>query len=231
MLSLKLKVMEKDVYVLHEALESYINNNIFSNFLIKKFSFQFQRLLAFMEKNSMNMYSKEVGKKYLQFRSLPENNRRKSDSAYVFEARYITLLNGMLDDKWIEKMSWKDYDIPFPGNFGEYVMGFLKKYAEERRLHVKTKNNYYNSLYKFCERMQFDGIMSLSDITSGRVLDFMSSVQNCKDHVAIILRAFLKHLYNEGIVDWRTATILEKIKTRTVEKLLSYYTPLEIMGI
>ena len=231
MLSLKLKVMEKDVYVLHEALENYINNNIFSNFLIKKFSFQFQRLLAFMEKNSMNMYSKEVGKKYLQFRSLPENNRRKSDSAYVFEARYITLLNGMLDDKWIEKMSWKDYDIPFPGNFGEYVMGFLKKYAEERRLHVKTKNNYYNSLYKFCERMQFDGIMSLSDITSGRVLDFMSSVQNCKDHVAIILRAFLKHLYNEGIVDWRTATILEKIKTRTVEKLPSYYTPLEIMGI
>jgi len=223
--------MEKDIYILHETLENYISKNIFSTFLIRKFSFQFARLLSFMEKNSISMYSKEVGQKYLNFKSLPGNNRRRSASAYNYDARYITLLNGMLDDEWIEKMSKKDYDIPFPGNFGEYVMDFLQKYTEERRLHVKTRNNYYCSLYKFCERMQFDNVTSLSDITSGRVLDFVSSVQNCKDHVAIILRAFLKHLYNEGIVDWRTATILEKIKTRPVEKLPSYYTPMEIMGI
>jgi len=223
--------MEKDIHILHEALENYINSNIFSNSLIKQFSFEFKNLLAFMEKNDIGMYNKEVGKKYLKFKSLPENNKRKSASGYKYEVRYITLLNGMLDGEWIRKMSWKDYSVPFPGNFGEYVMDFLKKYAEERRLHVRTRNNYYTSLYKFCERMQFDGVMSLSDITSGRVLDFVSSVQNCKDHVAIILRAFLKHLYNEGIVDWCTATILDKIKTRTVEKLPSYYTPLEIMGI
>jgi integrase len=79
--------------------------------------------------------------------------------------------------------------------------------------------------------MQFDGITSLSDITSGRVLDFVSSVQNCRDHVATILRAFLKHLYDERIIDYRTATILENLKTRPVEKLPSYYTPMEIMGI
>jgi len=223
--------MEKDIYILHETLENYINDNIFSSFLIKKFSFQFERLLSFMEKNSISMYNKEVGQRYLAFKSLPENNRRKSDSAYKFETRYITLLNGMLDNEWIKKISQKDYDIPFPGKIGEYAMDFLKKYAEDRRLHVKTRNNYYCSLYKFCERMQFDNITSLSEITSERVLDFVSSVQNCRDHVATILRAFLKHLYNEGIVDWRTATVLENIKPRTVEKLPSYYTPLEIMGI
>ena len=223
--------MEKDIYALQKALENYINSNVFSSFLMKKFSFQFKRLLSFMEENSISMYNKQVGQKYLDFRSLPGNNRRKSASAYNFEARYITLLNGMLDDEWIKKMSKKDYNIPFPGKIGEYAMGFLVKYAEERRLHVKTRNNYYDSLYKFCERMQFDGITSLSDITSGRVLDFVSSVQNCRDHVAIILRAFLKHLYKEGIIDWRTATILENLKTKTVEKLPSYYTPMEIMGI
>jgi integrase len=49
--------------------------------------------------------------------------------------------------------------------------------------------------------------------------------------VATILRAFLKHLYNEGIADWRTATVLENLKTRPVEKLPSYYTPMEIVGV
>jgi len=184
-----------------------------------------------MDEHSISMYSKEVGKEYLAFRSLPGNNRRRVASAYNYEARYITLLNGMLDDEWIKKMSKKDYNIPFPGKIGEYAMGFLVKYAEERRLHEDTRNNYYRSLYKFCERMQFDGITSLSDITSGRILDFVSSVQNCRDHVAIILRAFLKHLYDEKVIDYRTATILENLKTRPVEKLPSYYTPTEIMSI
>ena len=184
-----------------------------------------------MGKNDVGMYSKEVGKRYLKFKSLPGNNKRKSASGYKYEVRYITLLNGMLDDMWIKKTSNKDYNSPFPGSFGEYIMDFLKKYAKERRLHEKTRNNYYDSLYKFCERMHFDHVTSLSDITSERILDFVSSVQNCRDHVATILRAFLKHLYNEGFVDWRTATILENIKTKPIEKRPSYYTPLEIMGI
>lgn len=216
---------------MQETLENYINNNIFSSGLIKKFSTQFKRLLAYMDENSISMYSKEVGKRYLAFRSLPPNNKRKSEFAFNYESRYITILNGMLNDEWVKKMSKKDFNIPFPGNFGEYVMDFLKKYSEERRLNRGTRNNYYNSLFKFCERMQFDSITSLSDITAQRVLDFVSSVQNCKDHVVIILRAFLKHLYSEGIIDYRTSTILEKLKTRTAVKLPSYYTPLEIMGI
>jgi len=79
--------------------------------------------------------------------------------------------------------------------------------------------------------MQFDGVLSLSSITADRVLDFVASVQNCKDHVAIIMRALLKQLYDEGIIDFRTASILENLKTRPVEKLPSYYTPMEIMGV
>lgn len=79
--------------------------------------------------------------------------------------------------------------------------------------------------------MEFDKVTSLSDITVEKVLDFVSSVQNCKDHVVIILRAFLKHLYDKRIIGYRTANILEKLKTRPIKKLPSYYTPMEIMGI
>ena len=223
--------MEQNIYVLHETLEEYIRDNIFSSNLIKVSSRQFKRLLDFMVANSIYSYSKEVGKKYLAYRALPDNNRRKNESSYNYERRYITLLNGMLTEQWIKKISKKDYHTPFPSNFGEYVMTFLKNYAEARRLNVNTRNNYYRSLFKFCERMQLDGIISLSSITAERVLDFVASVQNCRDHVAIIMRAFLKHLYNEKIIDYRTASILEKLKTRPVEKLPSYFTPMEIMGV
>lgn len=42
--------MGKDIYELHEMLEEYIRNNIFSSNLIRKLSFQFQRLLHYMER-------------------------------------------------------------------------------------------------------------------------------------------------------------------------------------
>jgi len=223
--------MEQNIYVLQETLEEYIKDNIFSNNLMKVSSQQFKRLLDFMDANSIYSYSKEVGEKYLSYRALPGNNRRKKTASHNSERRYITLLNGMLTNQWIKKISKKDYNIPFPGSFGEYIMGFLNKYVEARRLNVKTRNNYYTSLFKFCERMQFDEVISLSSITAERVLDFVASVQNCKDHVAAIMRALLKQMYNEGIIDFRTASILDELKTRSIEKLPSYYTPMEIMGV
>jgi len=221
--------MEKDIYELQETLEKYIRDNSFSANMLIRISRHFRQLLCFMDMNSLNLYSKKVGKEFLALKA--KNNRRKSQSAYNYEKRYITLLNGMLDGQWIKKISPKDYNIPFPGGFGDYAMDFLEKYIKERRLHEKTRNNYYRSLFKFCERMQFDGIVSLYDINTNNILDFVSSVQNCKDHVVIILKAFLKHLYEEQIIDYRTATILDKIKTRLVKKLPSYYTPMEIMSI
>jgi len=223
--------MEQDINVLQKTLEEYIRDNIFSSNLIRTFSRQFKRLLSFMDNNSFHLYSKEVGEKYLAYRALPGNNRRKNESSYNYERRYITLLNGMLNEQWTKKIAKKNYNVPFPGSFGKYAMNFLENYEETRRLNVKTRNNYYLSLFKFCERMQFDGVMSLSSITAERVLDFVASVQNCKDHVAIILRAFLKHLYNEQIIDYRTASILENLKVRPTEKLPSYFTPMEIMGV
>ena len=222
---------EKDIHYLHESLEEYIRNNIYSSYLIERFSYQFKWLRTFMEANRFEMYSKEVGEKYLIFRALPGNNKRKSQASYNYDARYITLLNGMLNDEWIKKISTKDFNIPFPGALSEYVMAFLEKYAAERRLNWQTRNNYYNSLFKFCERMQFDQITSLSNITAEKVLDFVSSVQNCKDHVAIILRALLKQLYEQKFIDYHTATILDNLKKRLVKKLPSYYTSMEIRGV
>lgn len=223
--------MGKDIYELHEMLEEYIRNNIFSSNLIRKLSFQFQRLLHYMDEHSTSLYTKELEDQYLKFRSLPINNRRKKETSFNMEARYITLLNGMLEDKWIIKVSRKNLKIPLPGSLGDYCMNFLEKYATARKLNIKTKNNYYNSLYKFCERMEFDHVTSLSDITAEKVLDFVASSQNCKDHIAIILRALLRQLYDERIIDFRTASILDSIKTRPIKKLPSYYTPMEVMGV
>ena len=72
--------MEKDIYELHEMLEEYIRNNIFSSNLIRKLSFQFQRLLHYMDEHSTSLYTKELGDQYLTFRSLPVNNRRKKEN-------------------------------------------------------------------------------------------------------------------------------------------------------
>jgi len=128
--------MEQNIYVLHETLKEYIRDNIFSNSLINKFSHQFKRLLNFMDDNSFQTYDEEIGKKYLAYRALSGNNRRKNESSPNNERRYITLLNGMITGQWIKKISKKDYNMSFPGSFGEYVMNFLKKYVETRRLNI-----------------------------------------------------------------------------------------------
>ena len=79
--------MEKDIYVLQETLESYIKNNIFSSNLTKQFSLQFKRLVTYMDKNSIGLYSKKVGREYLAFGALSGNNGKRSETAYNFEAR------------------------------------------------------------------------------------------------------------------------------------------------
>ena len=100
-------LMEKDIYALHETLVEYIENNIFSTNMIRKLSFQFQWLLRYMEENSIEMYSKEIGLVYLKSGAKPDNRKIKKGVPYNYKRRYITLLNGMLDDEWVRKIATK----------------------------------------------------------------------------------------------------------------------------
>lgn len=137
----------------------------------------------------------------------------------------------MLQDRWILKISRTKYDAPFPGRIGPFFTKFLEEHVAEKRLKTATRNNYYRSLYKFCERMEYEKIIKLKDITAEKILDFMSSVKNCKDHSAIILRAALKKLYNEGMIDRRTSKILDHLKIRVRNEIQTYFTADEILRL
>lgn len=223
--------MKKDLHILQETLIKYIKENFSSNSMMKNILCQYKKMLVYMKENSLSMYSPEIGQDYLNYRNLIRISKNRKIPVFQHEIRYITLLNGMLNGEWVIKMSKTNYHKPFPGNFGNYIMTFLNKYAEERRISTKTRSNYYHALFKFCERMQYEEVISLTDITAERILDFVSSVQNCKDHVAIILRALLKQLHVENFIDHRAANILENLKTKAPEKLPSYFKPIEIESI
>lgn len=223
--------MEKNLNELHKQLEKYIDENIFSDNLKKKLSYQFRQLSFFMEKKMISIYNKNVGEEYLKFRDIPGNSKSSKKSNFRFDERYVNLLNGMLEGKWIITKKKQNLDVPFPnGSFGTYMMSFLNSYVNERRLSLKTKSYYYCSLLKFCEKTFEDKIFRLEDITAEYILQFISS-QPSKDHPATVLRAVLADLYSKKIVNFRTANILTNYKTRSGRKLPSYYTPEEVICI
>lgn len=223
--------MEKSIYKLHESLEKYMNENIFSSILKKKFFFQFKNLSGYMEKNSISNYNKEVGLKYLIYRNIPGNSRVKENCSFRYDERYVTLLNGMLEGKWIIHKSKRDYYISFPGKFNTYIESFLQKYVEERRISDLTRKNYYRVLYNFCETMDREGVNTLSNLQSNMILNYISSKKGGQDHAVIILKALLKKMYEDQYVDYHTATILDNFRIKETRKLISYYTPEQVLCI
>lgn len=221
--------MEKKLCELHTLLEHSIKENGLSDDLLKKHLNEFKRLKSYMDENSISIYSSPVGVKYLKFRDNLYSGKKQPKFRY--DKRYITLLDGMLVNKWVKKVANKDFNIPFPGPFGNYLIQFLKNYCEENRLHIRTRNNYYRSLFRFCERMQHDNVCSIQDITAERLLNFVSSIHNCRDHVVIILRAAVKKMYKDSLIDYRTATILDQLKKKSLKKLPSYYSSQEVFAL
>lgn len=219
--------MEKNIHELHSQLEKYIKENIYSSSMIERLSTEYNRLIAYMVQNSTEIYTPEIGETYLKFRDKIIKKRTYPH----YDTRYIILLNGMLEERWILKVSRRKYDASFPGQIGPYFTEFLEKYVIERKLKIKTRNNYYRCLYKFCERMQYEKVLSLKDISAEKILEFMSSTRNCKDHTAIILRAVLKKLYDDGMIDRRTAKILDHLKIIVKNKIQTYYTSDEILRL
>lgn len=219
--------MEKNIHELHSQLETYIKENIYSSTMIERLSTEYNRLLAYMKQNSTEVYTPKVGESYLKNRDTIIGKRKH----HHYDERYVTLLNGMLEQRWILRISRTKYDAPFPGEIGSYFTAFFENLVIERKLKTSTRNNYYRCLYKFCERMEYDQVLLLKDITAIKILDFMSSVKNCKDHSAIILRAVLKKLYDDGMIDRRTSKILDHLKIRIKNKIQTYYTADEILRL
>lgn len=223
--------MDQKLSELHKHLEKYIDKNIFSDNLKKKLSYQFVRLSNFMKTRLIIVYDKNVGKEYLKFRDIPGNSRSNKKDNFRYDAHYISLLNKMLEGKWIIKKKTQNFETTFPDNsLGVHIKDFLISYVKERRLSPTTKRYYYSSLQRFCKKALEDKIYRPEDITSECILQFMSS-QSYKDHPATVLRSLLSDLYSKKIINFRTANILANYKTRSGRKLPSYYTLEEVVCI
>lgn len=120
--------------------------------------------------------------------------------------------------------------ITFKNSFGHYMKEFVNSYAEERRLSAETRNNYFKSLKKFCERTYSDKIYRLEDITSEYLLAYADTLQS-KGNMVTILRAVLSDLYSKKIINYRTASTFVKYKTRPERKLPTFYKPEEVIEI
>lgn len=220
--------MGKNIHELHSQLETYVKENMYSSGMTKWLARELKHLLVYMKKDSTEIYTSEIGVNYLKHK---KKTVKQQLSTHNLNRRYITLLDGMLIDRWIIRIPKRTYDAPFPGNIGLYFADFLEKHVAEKKLKTVTRNNYYRCLYKFCERMQHENIMNLKDLTAEKILLFISSTKNCKGESAVILRAALKKLYEDGFVDRRTSKILDHLKARVKNAIQTYYTADEIVSL
>lgn len=206
--------MNKNIHELHSQLERYMKEHSISRDLQKKISFQFLKLQKFMQDSSIEFYSEDIGMKYLKFREEPSNSNMTKNCQFRIDSRYVDLLNGMLQEKWILKKCKKDYNKVLPTHIGPSLFDFLNKYTTERRLSIRTRRNYYIALEKLCHKMEEKSLISLAEISSEFVLAFINSVETGKDHAAIILRALLRDLYSQKLISYNTSHILDGVKVK-----------------
>jgi len=216
---------------LHKKLLHYLVNNNFSDYKIKACNKVFGKLNLYMLEVGSLEYTEEVGFGFMDSVDKLRYAKNKLARPWSDEQRYLDLIEGIAKGKSLVRKFTANYDAKFPGTFSGYVADFLLQYQIERRLNSRTRNNYYRCLYRFCDRMNLDGVKKLSEIKMDNVLGFMSSLQNCKDHAKIILKVFLAKLYEEKVIDYSTANILNNFKVKPTVKLPSYFSPEEIISL
>lgn len=183
-----------------------------------------KHLAEFMDKERIQEYTPEVGKRYvayLQSSPLYSDYRKRTDKRTV---KYIDMyLKGEPYKRYIKEIRLyrcSDTDLGKLGN--EYVASL-----PARGLSAASQRRYRYGMYLFTSYMDESGV-SATDLARHNVLDFISTRQACRKEIATVVRGFLTFLYEKGITEKDLTHCLRNTEDVRHDPIISYYTPEEI---
>jgi site-specific recombinase XerD len=117
-----------------------------------------------------------------------------------------------------------------PGELGKVAIEFLRSQEKLRRSKL-TIENHLRRLSYFIAHLTLSSVSHISDIGEDDVLNFISSVQNCKDRYLSTIRLFCRFLYQQKYIDKNVEYVIGRNNYPTREKLPSVYNADEIKRI
>jgi len=179
-----------------------------------------QKLVIYMEKNNLEVYSESLGEAFIA------QQAGKSPSMQRIDERAIYLLELFIEGKEYEMIpSRKTY--VFPGNIGEYAQRFIKEEEVSERLSSQTVKIHTAALSRFSTAMGIRQV-TLQNLKRQDVMAFISSIQNMNAHIFIPLRKFLRFLFEQEMTEQDFSVLLQHLKKTRGNKLPSVYTSQEI---
>jgi site-specific recombinase XerD len=181
------------------------------------------RLVGYMEKNNLDVYSESIGRDFvIQQSSQPSYLQR-------INGRVIFLLDSFIDGKKYTLIPPRVTYV-FPGNIGACSQRFIGEEEVSKRLSHQTVKTYMAALSHFSIAMDIRQV-TLQNFRRRDIEMFISSVQNMGAHIFIPLRKFLRHLHDTGITEQDFSQLLQNLKSTRGSKLPSVYTPEEIIQL
>ena len=189
----------------------------------KALSTGIHRLVGYMEKNNLDIYSECIGEEFVA--------QQSGQPFYLqrINGRAIYLLESFIDGRKYALIPPR-VTYAFPGNIGACSQNFIKEEEVSKRLSHETVKTYTAALSHFSTAMDISQV-TLQNLKRSDVEMFISSVQNLNAHIFIPVRKFLKYLYDTEITEQDFSVLLQNLKLTKGSKLPSVYTSEEIIQL
>lgn len=183
-------------------------------------------LVIFMEENKIDSYTEDVGELYC---TRLKNDFELSGSYKQMGIRAVRFVNQVLrGEPYSHKRSWRaEYD--FPGDIGEEAKKFIDGLRELRR-NPSTIREYEIKLSKFCKEMSIKG-KSLLTLERMDVMSYLDRIQKQKVNTVNNIGRFLDYLFENHKIEKNLGKSVYEIKKVRRSKIISYYTPQEVLKI
>ena len=212
---------------LMDSCVQYFEQQSYSPLRIDRYKFLWKsKLIQFMDQKSFLYYDPSVGEEYIR-----SNIVGSIVTPYERDIiRSINVLSEFQEKGTISKRHCKPIKRELSGQIGQLMDKFLLHLEFLRRSRI-TISDHRLYLSRFLFYLDSKQISSIEEVKEKDILSFVSTQTNSQIGIVSTIRFFLRFLYEERIMQYDLATVLQHYKWVKREKLPSVYTKKEVFQI
>ena len=205
----------------------YFEQQSYSPLRIDRYKFLWKsKLIPYMVQRSILYYDPSVGEEYIR-----SNIAGNIISPYQRDIiRSINVLSEFQQKGTISKCHRNTVKHELYGQIGQFMNKFLLHLEFLRRSRI-TISDHRLYLSRFLFYLDSKQVSFIEEVKEENILSFVSTQTNSQIGIVSTIRFFLRFLYEERIMQYDLATVLQHYKWVKREKLPSVYTTKEVFQI
>lgn len=218
---------EKNINHLLKMCDEYFLQGHHCNNYIRHCKNTWQKgILSYMGERGVDVYSPEIGEDYL---ATSEGAGLVGKYPRVMR-RGIHMLNDLVTTGCIRKRFYNRIEYPLDGEIGLMAIDFISSLKEMRRSE-HTLSNYRRFLSQFIRFLYDNGVKSIFEVVEEQLFAYMTARQFEKREASVVIKAFVRYLKKNKIVDTQFDYFLDTYKARKKERIPSFYSEAEVLKI